>query len=129
MYTQWHSLSLFFFCLLTAELKMEILRERELRENVEKQMMEDQRMRGKPFYFFSFNLLFFLYLRAFRVSIPRSHFFLTPFNDSILLLKNIETVMRLKLSGSTNIDRALELLPNRCPLPVARVRVCWSWKD
>ena len=32
---------------------MEILRERELRESVEKQMMEDQRMRGKinPFYF------------------------------------------------------------------------------
>ena len=42
------------FCLLTAELKMEILRERELRENVEKQMMEDQRMRGKRFLFFFF---------------------------------------------------------------------------
>lgn len=36
---------------MTAELKMEILRERELRENIEKQMMEDQRTRGKPFPF------------------------------------------------------------------------------
>ena len=50
-----HSLSIS----LTAELKMEILRERELRESIEKQMMEDQRSRGKLFttrFFFFFSL-------------------------------------------------------------------------
>ena len=37
-----------FNCLFsTAELKMEILRERELRESIEKQLMEDQRNRGE----------------------------------------------------------------------------------
>ena len=52
-----HSLSIF----LTAELKMEILRERELRESIEKQMMEDQRSRGKLFsvhHSFSFRYIF-----------------------------------------------------------------------
>lgn len=39
----------FYLCfpLSIAELKMEILRERELRESIEKQLMEDQRNRGK----------------------------------------------------------------------------------
>lgn len=47
IYTRAHTYSLSIS--LTAELKMEILRERELRESIEKQMMEDQRSRGKLF--------------------------------------------------------------------------------
>ncbi|KAK4025091.1 hypothetical protein OUZ56_010594 [Daphnia magna] len=56
-----------------AELKMEILRERELRESIEKQMMEDQRSRGKPFTTtrFSFHsaLYFFEYQTLKTVSV------------------------------------------------------------
>ena len=39
----------FSFDIFSAELKMEILREREMREGIEKQMMEEQRARGKSF--------------------------------------------------------------------------------